>query len=245
MATLKKQMPAFTPTRGHAWPILYDPTTAFVKEGSKKPGPGTTVGGSVDGSAMDIDTPTPAGGPRESPVRLSHNNQSSPTNEGGQISVTMPLLNAIRTTAAHVQQAAASRTQHPDGQKRIIKSAMFLGMASSLALTDEVVASPVAVPDPSSLPGPTATLVRTKADDDATHASVSGKRVASPKVGMSVQASGADGGTPLGERSKKKKKRSECNCPIVQAFRSVTSSQAATKDAQTPISAGSPPIGPV
>jgi hypothetical protein len=191
---------------------------------------------------MDIDTPIPAGGARESSVvRPGQNNQTSSTNEAGQISVTMPLLNAIRTTAAHVQRTAASRAQHPDGQKRIIRSAMSLGMASS---PDEIVASPAGVPGSSALSGPSAPhLSKAKADGGVTHASVSGKRVASPQVGMSTQSSGADGGTPLGERSKKKKKRSKCNCPVAYARQPVTSSQAGTKDAQTPISAQSPTIG--
>jgi len=213
MSILKKQMPSFTPTKGHTWPILYDPT---MKEGSKKAGGGTTVGGSVDGSAMDIDTPTPAGGPQESPVRPGQGHPSSSTNAAGQVSVTVPLLNAIRTTAAHVQRKAASRAQPADGQKRIIRSAMSIGLAMSPSSPDEVVASPTTVAGSS---GPNVPqLHKIKTEDAATHASVSAKRVTSPQAGMSSQFSGADGGTPVGERARKKKKRSKYCCSIAQSL---------------------------
>lgn len=212
MSILKKQMPPFTPTKGHAWPILYDPTTAFVKEGPKGAGTGTTAGGSVDGSAMDIDAPAPGG----SSTHPGQNSQFSLTNAAGQVSVTTPLLHAIRTTAAHVQQKAASRVV--DGRKRVIRSAAFMGMASSPASPGEAIASPAAGPG-SSLSGPNAhQSQKTKADGSATHASVSGKRVGSPQAGVSAQFSGADGGTPLEERARKKKKRGMYSRSILRVY---------------------------
>lgn len=206
MSTLKAQKPAFTPTKGHVWPVLYDQTAAFVKGGAKRGTGGTVAGRSANGSTIEGDTPMPGGGSRSSSLRPNDPSQPSDDN-ANQISINLPLLHAIRTTAAHVQRNAASKAAVPDAPKRIVKSAMTLSMEAALAsgaALDQTVASPSAL---AGAPPSTSGSGLHHVASATTHANVTGRRLSTPHVGMAAASAGVDGGTPLGERTIKKKKK--------------------------------------
>lgn len=218
MEILRGQRPSFTPTKGHAWPILYDPTTAFTKDGSASSK--RTAAGSVDGSTMDNDTP--AAGPRETSVRPG-DTALSVANDEAQITTTMPLLQAIRTTAGHVQRELA--TSGGEGAKRVIRSAMALGAPDPQV--DEPDALSMALASVQSIQQ----AVTNQSTSDGTVTHPSARRISAPKVATPFP--GTEAGTPL----RKKKKRGMSSLP--GDFRKLTSVFAAgTKE--TPIATRSP-----
>ncbi|KAF9519827.1 hypothetical protein BS47DRAFT_999170 [Hydnum rufescens UP504] len=98
MSTLRTHRPTYTPTKGHVWPVAFDPTSAFIS--SKKPS-----GVAAEDAPIDSETPagggTPAtmrGGSIQPPNRSTARSDDIPT----QVQFTIPLLHAIRTTAAHM-----------------------------------------------------------------------------------------------------------------------------------------------
>lgn len=117
----------------------------------------------------------------------------------------MPLLYAIRSTASHVQNTSNSMADPPDGPKRVVKSALALGQPPVVDLMDESVAQ-----------GPLSGQVSASTSGQVLSAAASsmsvsglGKRIATPHAPGTPRGVGVDSGTPLAERTTKKKKRGE------------------------------------
>ncbi len=107
MSILRQHKPSFTPKKGHVWPVSFDPTSAFATSSSRKP-VDTTSGGEdgvlqVADTPMDTSTPARAGsvtqGESSQPI-LTAGGRSQMVGASTNL-VTLPLLQAIRTTAVH------------------------------------------------------------------------------------------------------------------------------------------------
>lgn len=214
MSTLRTNRPSFAPTKGYAWPIHFDPTTAFSKDGSAASRRGTARG-SVAGSVADGNS---ARGDSLRPEREGSQAQSLSNSDPTQVMNSMPLLRAIQTTAAHVQRAppptASTNANEP---KKVIKSALELG-------------NPVIPEDPVELGlglgfgtgdgGPKTARVASLTDPSVpfplSNPIPSAKRVASGASQVGSPFPGTEAGTPV--RKKKKKGKSKRSLGSMPSF---------------------------
>lgn len=124
MNTLRAQKPAYTPTKGHVWPVSYDPSSAFV---SKKALVGSTSASRDTSVApMDVDGAAAAG-------NGTQNGEENDSTSHSQIQILGPLARAMQTTGAHTQSvhpavppATASSKPNPITEPRIVRQAMTL-----------------------------------------------------------------------------------------------------------------------
>ena len=219
MSTLRMHRPTYTPTKGHVWPVTFDPTSAFIS--SKKPSNVAT-----DDTPMDVETP--AGGGTPSATRggsLQPPNQ--PTNRSddtyAQMQITMPLLHAIRTTAAHMNATSPLLPVVPSAtqasrKQRIIRNAMEIAFSSHPGPDSKSTESLIPKSnEPPSDPSGTVGLKSSPSDgmtlsiDTSTALNTTAKRVSTPGTQASTPTS-LDTGTPTAEKGavKKKKKRESC-----------------------------------
>lgn len=136
MTTLRSHRPSYTPTKGHVWPIAFDPTSAFVSGASKKSHTHST-NVTAPGTPMPMDSDGGPGGGAEGKTEdaLNAGAAGSISSAKRHVEITMPLLHAIRTTAAHTNavspiQGAPNSTAGPTNTttppKRVVRSAMAL-----------------------------------------------------------------------------------------------------------------------
>lgn len=130
--TLRAHRPSYTPTKGHVWPVAFDPTSAFITSESKKSNDGNST-------QMEVDTPAPAGGASDAPTpatarggSVQPQNQPPIRSPGDTQLITMPLLHAIRTTATHTLSVSPLPFAVPgpgpstSGKKRVVRNALEL-----------------------------------------------------------------------------------------------------------------------
>lgn len=139
MTALRTHRPTYTPTKGHVWPIAFDPTSAFVSGGSSKKHQIHSANATAPGTPMPMDVDG-AGGVDGKTDEDALNASGSNATAKKQMEITMPLLHAIRTTAAHTNvvspitgnnvsataTSASTSTSTPISPKRVVKSAMAL-----------------------------------------------------------------------------------------------------------------------
>lgn len=148
MTTLRSHRPTYTPTKGHIWPIAFDPTSAFVSGGPSKrhqthsasvTAPGTPMHMTMDLDNTNAGTSTGGNGKTGDNEGLNANGSTSNVTAKKQVEITMPLLHAIRTTAAHTNTVSpinppppttttsnttATTANSTTGPKRVVRPAM-------------------------------------------------------------------------------------------------------------------------
>lgn len=184
MSILQANKPAYAPTRGHVWPIEYDPTSQKKTEGRDK-----------SLAPMDVDTPG-AGGSQAGSTTARPEEESIHARN----TITAPLAHAIRTTAVYVDSVSplVPPPVPPSGKKSVVRTAMALAAAAHTAQINASTA-PVEAGSAEFVSGLSAALNRPGLDI---------RRVSTPGTPGSPYAStpGPDGASERGVGKKKKKR---------------------------------------
>jgi len=236
MSMLRQHKPSFTPKNGHIWPVSFDSASAFVPSSSRKSV--ATTSGVEDGALHVADTPMDTGTPaRSGSVTRGESTQSIVAagiraQIGGSSTnlVTFPLLQAIRTTAAHTLATSPLPSASTEGiippddnahSTRRIRSVMELVQASkdpslvpvlptslpSPQQSQRMLAGPTSpeFPNTTSVSSPHVRTVPTPGPNDLRKISMPGTQVSSPNP--------PEAGTPGGLGGEKKKKRKRAAGP--------------------------------
>jgi len=210
MSTLRTHRPTYTPTKGHVWPVAFDPTSAFMS--SKK-----SSGVVADDTPMDSETPARGGTPattRGGSIQPANRPTARADDVPAQVQFTIPLLHAIRTTAVHMNAISPYPPTTQASGQRVIRNAMEIALDSQTA-SGSTSTGPLVSKSDESPSGPPGTSRQKSVPSDGMSLSIdthvpqtSARQVSTPGTQVSTPTS-LDAGTPAAERGpiKKKKKR--------------------------------------